>query len=345
LNNADKHTRRFLFYLEQDYSFDILRPLAVEANRRGYEVRWLVVEDANAKLLRTGEQRLNTAEEAVRFAPDAVFVPGDRVPAFIPGLKVEVFHGLNEDKRGGSYPERGLFDLYCTEGPSRTAMLAPLAEKQGYFSVRETGWAKLDTLLGHTGNSKTYARPQILYASTFTPGLSGAAALLPEINSLSKSAKWQWLITLHPKMAAATVSGYKGLESENLSYFGTDKLIELMHRADIMVSDNSSVLQEFLLLKKPVVTFRNRDPQPCMINITEPTELATAIDRALAPDPALSEAIDAYGRGITPYLDGASAPRVLDTVEDMLNEGWQDRKPANLWRNLKMRKQLRYYRF
>ncbi len=47
------------------------------------------------------------------------------MPGFIPGLKVQVFHGLNEDKRGIDYRERGLFDLYCTEGPIRTAMLKP----------------------------------------------------------------------------------------------------------------------------------------------------------------------------------------------------------------------------
>jgi CDP-glycerol glycerophosphotransferase (TagB/SpsB family) len=345
LNQPHNKKYRYLFYVEQDYSFDILRPLAVEAKRRGCEVGWLLLADASTNLLQPDEQRLVTAGDAVRFAPNAVFVPGDRVPAFIPGLKVQVFHGLNEDKRGNRYPERGLFDLFCTEGPSRTVMLAPLAKQRGYFQVRETGWPKLDTLLNYQGRDQTYDRPQIFYASTFTPSLSGAEALFPEISALSQSDQWQWLVTLHPKMAPETVAKYKGLESKNLGFFGTSNLIELMYRADIMVSDNSSVLQEFLLLKKPVITFRNRDPQPCMINITEANELGPAIGKALAPDQALTDALDDYGPAITPYLDGASAPRVLDAVEGMLEEGWQDNKPTNLWRNLKMRKQLNYYGF
>ena len=92
--------KRLLFYVEQDYSFDILRPLQDEAQHRGHEVRWLVFGDASASLFRQGEIAVPDAAAAVRYAPHAVFAPGDRAPAFIPGLKVQVFHGLNEDKRG-----------------------------------------------------------------------------------------------------------------------------------------------------------------------------------------------------------------------------------------------------
>ena len=35
----------------------------------------------------------------------------------------------------------------------------------------------------------------------------------------------------------------------------------------------------------------------------------------------------------------------MDAVEEMLAGGWQDKKPLNLLRNLKMRRQLDYYRF
>lgn len=338
-------TKRLLLHVEQDYSFDILRPLQDEARRRGHEVRWLVFGDASTGLLRAGELVVESAAEAVRYAPHAVFAPGDRVPAFIPGLKVQVFHGLNEDKRGSRYRERGLFDLYCTQSPAMTAMLEPLARQHGYFQVRETGWPKLDTLFNLPRNTGIHERPQILLASTFTPSLSGAEALYPEIARLSKSPAWQWLITLHPKMAPDTVARYKALAGDNLLYCETDRAMELLQRADVMVSDNSSILQEFLLLAKPVVSYRNRNPGPFLIDIQEPGQLQAAIDRALRPDTALRDAIIAYGPAITPWRDGASASRIMDAVEDMLNRGWQDRKPPNLLRNLKMRRQLDYYKF
>ena len=47
--------RKLLFYVEQDYSFAILRPLQAEAAQRGHEVRWLIIGDASTKLLNSDE--------------------------------------------------------------------------------------------------------------------------------------------------------------------------------------------------------------------------------------------------------------------------------------------------
>lgn len=305
-------------------------------------MRWLLVENASPGLLQPGEVTVPGIEAAIAYNPEVVFAPGDQMPGFIPGLKVQVFHGLNEDKRGIDYSERGLFDLYCTEGPIRSAMLRPFEKKRGYFRVRETGWPKLDAILNVPRVKTAYDRPQILFGSTFTPRLSGAEALYAEIKRLSRSSQWQWLVTLHPKMAGETVDRYRSLQGENLSYFDTGSVLDLLHRADVIVSDNSSILQEFLLLKKPVVTYRNRDPQACMINITDAKDLEDAIRQALAPDDALLEAIAAYGPSMTPFLDGASSERVLDAVDEMIQSGWKDTKPANLWRNFRMRQRLKY---
>ncbi len=338
-------SKRLLFYVEQDYSFAILRPLQAEAQRRGHEVRWLVVGAASSRLLTSDERVCINIADAVSYRPDLVFAPGDRIPNFIPGLKVGVFHGLNEDKRGNIYPDRGQFDLYCTEGPIRTNMLAPLAEKRGYFRVRETGWLKLDALLNFKKPASSYDRPQILYASTFTPRLSGAKALYAEIKRLSQLEKWRWLVTLHPKISVQVAAKFKALQNDNLSFHGTDEVIPLLHRADVMVSDNSSVLQEFLLLGKPVVTYRNRDPQPHLIDVQKSQDLEGAIESALNPDSGTQQAISNYKSSVTSFLDGKSANRILDAAEEMLDSDWRDKKPLNLIRNLRMRRQLAYYRF
>ena len=60
------------------------------------------------------------------------------------------------------------------------------------------------------------------------------------------------------KMAAAVVEKYRSIQSDNLVFEDTDDIIPLLKAADVMVSDTSSVISEFLLQYKPVVTFRNR---------------------------------------------------------------------------------------
>ncbi len=337
---------RFLLYVEQNYSFEILRPIQNCARSLGHEVRWLLVgKNVSDKFLLENEKSCVDLDEAVQFNPDAVFVPGDRVPAFIPGIKVQVFHGLNESKRGNIYPERGMFDLYCTEGHERTGTLQAEAEKKGYFKVVETGWVKLDSLFDYQKPKQGQNRPQIFFASTFSPSLSCAELVYEQIKALSQNGEWQWLVTLHPKMAQSTVENYKSLVSDNLIFFENDQVIEMMHRADVMVCDNSSIFQEFLLLHKPVVTVNNRDVQASFINITEPAELKSTIERALSPDQSLMDEIKKYGPAITPFLDGQSAPRILSAVQEMLESGWKNRKPNNWFRNYKIRKSLGYWKF
>ena len=345
--NDDQHYR-FLLYAEQNYSFEILRPLQALARSHGHEVKWLLVGNAiSSDYLHEGEQQLASVRDAIIYDPHAVFVPGDRVPSFIPGLKVEVFHGLNERKRGNEYPERGMFDLYCTEGPERTTTLSALAAQRGYFKVVETGWLKLDSLFAdapdQTRIKEEGRRPQIAFASTFSPALSCAELVFDEIRQLSQHPRWQWLVTLHPKMDSQLQDRYRALAGDNLEFVESDAVIPLLHRADVMVCDNSSIFQEFLLLKKPVVTVNNRDPQAAFINIREPSQLKAAIEQALSPSDELTRAINDYGPAITPYRDGKSADRVLRAVVAMLKSDWQDRKPMNLFRNLKMRKKLGYW--
>ena len=336
-----------LFYIEQNYAYAILRPLQTEIVTNGGSVYWFLAGDeVDANFLDTSESRLPDVHSAVSLNASAVFAASDHVPSFIPGLKVQVFHGLNEDKRTREYPERGLFDLYCTEGPGRGLKLQQLAEQREYFKVQDTGWIKLDSLFSHTPQIDNKAnRPIVLFASTFTEKLSCAEQLFPKIKQLSELGNWQWLVTLHPKMAKETVEKYRSLVGPNLQFFGNDQVIDALHQADVMVCDNSSILQEFLLLKKPVVTFENSAPADCMLDINDPAMLQGAIEEALNTSPELQKAIDAYGESVTTYLDGKSAARVYQATKNMLDSGWQDKKPANYWRNWKMRCQLKYFKF
>ncbi len=51
------------------------------------------------------------------------------------------------------------------------------------------------------------------------------------------------------------------MESEYLRFATEDNILDLFPQVDMMISDASSALNEFLLTYKPVVTFKNRRPR------------------------------------------------------------------------------------
>ncbi len=344
--------RRYLFYISQLYGFAIVRPLQDVIVSRGDEVAWFF--DNPRKMmpyLRPNENILHSVAEVRNYNPCAVFVPGNVVPDFFPGIKVELFHGFHARKRSderGHFRIRNFFDLYCTQGPDTTLPFQELAKTHGFFEVTETGWPKMDPLFErYTNATLKKSRNVILLTSTFTPRLSGAPELFEIVKQIAETGKWKWLVNFHPKMAPEVVQKYKSIQSENLVFLETDDIIPLLKAADVMVSDTSSVISEFLLQNKPVVSFRNRAPGPHLLNITEPEKLEESIAYALTrPDSLVSE-IKKYSDRIHPYQDGRSSIRVLEAADRFVAKGRDHLKPKpfNLIRSLKIRKQLGYFRF
>ena len=185
-----KIKKRYLFFISQDYSFPVLRPLQKEILARGDEVKWFLYGDeVTVEFLNADEERLFEIQDVVDYNPDAVFVPGNVVPSFIPGLKVEVFHGLpsTKAKKNGQlyhYIIREMFDLYCTQGPSSTDKFKELAQKYGFFHVEETGWCKLDPLFPVQRKENSTEKKSIFFASTFSPRFSKAKVLYPLITNI-----------------------------------------------------------------------------------------------------------------------------------------------------------------
>jgi len=351
--------RNYLFYISENYSFKILRPLQAEINKRGDQVKWFV-EGNNVKqdYFKTNELCLTTIKDVNNYNPAAVFVPGNFVPSFIPGLKIQVFHGFVGGKRRLKdnmiyhFIIRGCFDLYCTHGPSSTRQFKELAKKHQHFDVIETGFCQMDPYF--TSNKKTInkplesnKKPTILFSSTFSPKITQAPALLKTIENLSKNSPWYWQVTFHPKMARNIVENYKAIQHENLTFIETDNLIPYMENADLMLADFSSMITDFILLKKPVVTFKNPDNLPHLININSVDDIEKSIDIGLSHPPDLMKKISQFSQITHPYFDGKSSYRVLNAVEEKLNNATthKKKKPINILRNLKLRKKLSYWNF
>ncbi|NYF21022.1 CDP-glycerol glycerophosphotransferase (TagB/SpsB family) [Xanthomonas sp. JAI131] len=338
-------SKHYLLYGSERYALAILRPLQAAIRARGDQAAWFF-DGPGAADLSADERHLATVEEVLAWDPYAVITSSNAVPHFFPGVKVETFHGFDAGKPRHIYV-RGFFDLYCTTGPRDTAAFGALARRLGHFAVKETGFPKIDPFMREIGAELAPVRqpPVILYHSTFSPSWSAAGILHDEVARLSRTGEWRWIVTFHPKMDPQMVARYRALENDYLRFADNDNILELFPQVDLMCSDTSSALNEFLLTYKPVVTFKNRRPGPQLIDIDDPAQFEPAIRRALARPPELMVAIRDFADGLHPYRDGQSSERVLRAIDDFVAEGGRNprRKPWNFWRKLKIRRRIGYW--
>ncbi|MEW6998883.1 CDP-glycerol glycerophosphotransferase family protein [Colwelliaceae bacterium BS250] len=342
--------RKYLLYITQNYSFSILRPLQKAILARGGEVYWFSPSKRlNLSYFKKEDKILTQLNEVFDFQPDATFYPSNNAPTFLPGINVAVFHGFDAgklDKKGNNdhFKIRNCFDLYCTQGPYLTKKFSALHKNPPQFQVSETGWCALDDLF--PTSLPVNEKPTILLCSTFSKNLTCAPHLFSTIKQLSQKGDWQWLIQFHPKMDKKIVEMYKSIESENLQFIDSADINPILKRADVMVCDTSSVLITFLLLRKPVVTFKNINPGPHLIDIDTPELLEQSIQTALNRPPSLLRHIDHFIAENHPYDDGLSAIRVLDAVDKY----YEDKeifapKKLDFIRQFKVRKRLKYWKF
>ena len=337
-------SKKYLFYIGQNYSFGILRPIQAHILANGDSAAWFIEgNDVDASLFEADEHVLSSIEQAVDYDAYAVFVPGNVVPDFIPGIKVQVFHGL-EYKKKGHFIIRGFFDVYCTHGPITTDKFNELNQKHKYFYVKETGWPKLDpyfALKEHTQDIQS-TKMKVLYAPTFSPRLTSAPELFEQFKEISQSGDYQVTIKFHPKMDPELIAQYETIVSEHLMISYEDNILPVILANDVLVSDTSSVIDEALLMGKRVITFNNRQPQNAIVNITNPNNLITSLDSILTNE-QLGLNIKNYIEQVHPYQDGDSATRVLQAVDEVEKQGIK-RKPLNLVRKLKLRKKFNYFK-
>ena len=359
--------KKYLFYISQNYSFAILRPLQQAVRERGGEAYWFIQgTSVNKNYFITDEVVLETVEDIILWQPDAVIFPANIAPTFLPGINVAVFHGFDAgklDRKGQNdhYKVRNCFDLYCTQGPDATEQFQNLAEQHKTFKVLETGWCALDPLFTNNASmvkkDKKHTcsvnkiidvkyKPTVLMCSTFSKKLSCAPHLFDEVKRLSETGKWNWLIQFHPKMDEKIVNQYKSIQNEYLTYIETDNVIPLLKQADVMLCDTSSVLIMFLLQEKPVVTYNNIAPENYLVNISNSSKLESSIEYALSRPKALIDNIEQYICKTHPYNDGKSSARVLDAIDQtILQKDTLKSKPIDFLRQFKMRKQLNYWKF
>ncbi len=341
-------TYKFLIYISYSYAFPIGEPLEREIQKRGYQIKWFTDEPETKEKFSTDKAILENVHQVLDYQPHIVLCITDSVADFITGIKVQIFHGFLANKHSdkkGHFRIRGFFDLYCTQGPSTTKPFEKLKQKHKHFEVIETGWPKVDPLfpIKHTFNKK----PVILISSTFSPKYSWTFNndIIKEIERLSSLGKWEFKVVLHPKLSKDKVEKIKAIQGKNLIYYDTTHLIPLFEQADIMFSDTTSAITEFLLQEKPVVTYKNNKPGKHLINIDDASELENAISKALTRPTTLLKNISEYIVDTHPYFDGKSSKRVITNCIHFFDSdrSYLKKKPLNIVRKYNVRKKLGYF--
>ncbi len=335
---------RIVLFCENKYAIDILNPIQIEADREGgNEVLWYVHEKKIPNFpLKHDVHWTTSMQETYNFMPEAVFVPGNIVPYYLSGVKIQIFHGYAAEKKD-HWIIRRYFDTYFTQGPYFTKHFKKLSQKYGDFEVLETGWPRQDWIFHHRHDFDTertqllhqYNVKQIvLYAPTFSPKLTSIPLIKSNLVKLSQQKDILLFIKFHPLTCQEWVDEYKALAVQypNIIFVDDYSITKYMLMADVMISDTSSTIYEFLLLNKPVVTLNAISKDIYWKNINNPDELCSAIDEVQENKKYL-ELRKWVIANYDPYIDGKVAQRMLEGARDYIRRhGVPQKRKLNIWR-------------
>lgn len=335
-------------FCENRYAIDILNPLQeyVTDNNLPHEVMWYIHKPKISTFEYASKVRwTNSIQEAYDFSPEAVFVPGNIVPYYLPGVKIQVFHGYAAEKKD-HWIIRRYFDTYFTQGPYFTRHFKALSEEYGDFEVVETGWPKQDwikrnlhtydaerqRLLDSTGRKRI-----ILYAPTFSPKLTSLPleGMKERLGELAEHNDALVVMKFHPLTRKEWADEYRAwAESKDNVIFVNqgENITKYQLMSDVLISDTSSTVYEFLLLSRPVITVRTIAKDIYWENTATPDGLEEAYRRAMNDPEAIARRqwiVDNYD----PYLDGHVCERMLNAAADYIRRhGVPNKRRLNLWR-------------
>ncbi|MBN1779548.1 CDP-glycerol glycerophosphotransferase family protein [bacterium] len=335
---------KILFYIAKKYSIPIVRPLVQELGQRRIDHRFFVSRRVFGEMEQDTERSLLFTEldQAAAFQPDFVLVPGNFVDFRLPGIKVEIFHGIGIEKES-HYAIRHFFDAYFTSGPCVTERFLKLQKRHKYFLVEETGWPKIDHIVQYpaAGLKKKLGIPEIkkiiLYAPTFSKKMQSASGLFPHLPDIIGPDEL-CLIKFHDLMDKEIMRHFRETYSDRFRIIDDYDITPWLHVSDVLISDTSSVVYEFMVLDKPVITVNTQARTDKGIDIHDPERLRSALDRCFADPGEYRENRMRHLREVNPRTDGSVSAHMTDVLTDILENDRlpKKKKPLNLFRKLQL---------
>lgn len=259
------------------------------------------------------------------------------------GKVVNLGHGLickgMYYRRDPVVRRENLSDLLCVPGPWHKRRL-----RENVFSpIRVTGFIKTDALLHPQAEGGRSFRARhglgahksfLLFAPTFNPELSAIPHVWDQITSLGDE-KTVVGVKLHHMTPTPWQEMYWRLaeQRDDVIFLHDEDYSGMMHAADAMVSDVSSMFVEFMLLNKPVVLFNspelekfeNYDPEDLEYKVRDAVLeadtvplLREQVDKALEYPEFLEEQRRRYVGELDYGRDGKSVHRVARAILELL---------------------------
>ena len=337
-----------ILFCKNKYAFGILEPIRKELKALDHNFIWYVDKKILGDFPYKTEPHCSSIKELKNFNSEAIFVCGNAVPHYLKGVKTQVFHGFAGEKKG-HFRIRNYFDLYLTQGPYFTKTFVEKRKKYNDFEVTETGWSRIDNLFIENpdlDNKKeklleTYSKDSILlYAPTFSPKLTSAPYLQKELISISKESNYLLIIKFHPLMNEALKYEYENIakENKNILIFNDNDITDLLKISDLLISDTSSVIYEFSLLNKPVITFNNIAKNKYWQDSKTYTGLKYLLEDNLK-NRKYSDKREELIKSYHPYNDSKSSLRMIEAVKNYISDyGVPNKRKLSFFRKLKIYK-------
>ncbi len=342
---------KYILFCTNSYSFGILSPFVEIFKRKKYEWIWYLDKKIHNIFPHKNQKFTTKISDLILFNSDVILVPGNEVPHYLRGVKAQIFHGFAGEKKG-HFRIREYFDIYLTQGPYFTKKFNKLKKIHKNFEVKETGWSKLDYLFDKkfifekSKLIKEYkVKKIILYAPTFSPKLTSADYILPEINKIAQeNPSLLFLIKFHPLMHEKFIRLAKEIDAKNKNVLlvKDQNILKSLSVSDLLISDTSSSIYEFLLLDKPVISFKNISKNIHWQDFSKTNQLKSLIDNNLSLDP-FKENRKFIFHNYHPYNDGRSSERIIDSINEYINNfGVPNARKLSLYRKIKIYLKFRF---
>ena len=280
------------------------------------------------------------------FSPHATIV-ADACHFRIPEIEnvINVGHGMI--CKGAFYNDstitrrENLSQMLLVPGPWHRSRLASNVA----IPIKVTGFIKSDQLFGPTAQTRAEFCERlgidpdkriVLFAPTYNPELSAMHCVAEGIRKVADQ-DTVLIIKLHNMSEPRWKDLYQRIASANpnIFYLTDADYSGMMHAADLMISDVSSIFIEFLLLDKPVVLFNNPrikefpyynaedieyKTRDAAVQVDSLDELLRAVRAELAHPEKRSAIRQRYAMALDHGRDGRSAERTGQAILEWAND-------------------------